>query len=55
MRAAQVEVFSETGLDQSLIIPLYAQNATQFHGPTVTGRVSDMSGLLMLTQMQRME
>lgn len=51
-RSEIVAELSDLALDEGVIIPLYTQNSTPFATPGVTGRVSDVGGLLMLTQMQ---
>lgn len=56
--AARQEIVAEINdlvVDLGILIPIYTQNATPFIGPTVTERVQDVGGLLMLTQMQLVE
>lgn len=51
-RTEIVADLSDLVLNEGVIIPIYTQNSTPFASPGVTGRVSDVGGLLMLSQMQ---
>lgn len=54
-RSALVDELMDYTLDHALLVPLWEQNATPFWGPSITGVTRDAAGLLMMTQIQRLE